>query len=110
MEEYDLKLKKKYHIDFNVGKLINPPGAFFVEDKPKQNEIVRIFPLEGDILDNEVNIGVISIDPDTYEDDFNKYIAHLPSMEEMFESYIKVVEGDLISKIVTVSNDELYEV
>lgn len=110
MEEYVLKLKKKYHIDFNVGKLINPPGAFFVEDKPKQNEIVRIFPLEGDILDNEVNIGVISIDPDTYEDDFYKYIAHLPSMEEMFESYVKVVEGDLTSKIVTVSNVELYEV
>lgn len=110
MEEYVLKLKKKYHIDFNVGKLINPPGAFFVEDKPKQNEIVRIFPLEGDILDKEVNIGVISIDPDTYEDDFYKYIAHLPSIEEMFESYVKVVEGDLTSKIVTVSNDELYEV
>ena len=110
MEEYVLKLKKKYHIDFNVGKLINPQGAFFVEDKPKQNEIVRIFPLEGDILDNEVNIGVISIAPDTYEDDFYKYIAHLPSIEEMFESYVKVVEGDLTSKIVTVSNDELYEV
>ena len=110
MEEYVLKLKKKYHIDFNVGKLINPPGAFYVEGKPKQNEIVRIFPLEGDILDNEVNIGVISIDPETYEDDFYKYIAHLPSMEEMFESYVKVGEGDLTSKIVTVSNDELYEV
>lgn len=110
MEEYVLKLKKKYHIDFNVGKLINPPGAFFVEDKPKQNEIVRIFPLEGDILDKEVNIGVISIEPNTYEDDFYKYIAHLPSIEEMFESYVKVVEGDLTSKIVTVSNDELYEV
>ena len=110
MENYILKLKKKYHITFNVGKLINPPGAFYVEDKPKENEIVRIFPLEGDIQDKEVNIGVISIDKCPCEDDFYKYIAHLPSMEEMFESYVKVVEGDLTSKIVTVSNDELYEV
>lgn len=110
MENYILKLKKKYHITFNVGKLINPPGAFYVEDKPKENEIVRIFPLEGDIQDKEVNIGVISIDKCPCEDNFYKYIAHLPSMEEMFESYVKVVEGDLTSKIVTVSNDELYEV
>ena len=110
MENYILKLKKKYHITFNVGKLINPPGAFYVEDKPKENEIVRIFPLEGDIQDKEVNIGVISIDKCPCEDDFYNYIAHLPSMEEMFESYVKVVEGDLTSKIVTVSNDELYEV
>ena len=110
MEEYVLKLKRKYHIDFNVGKLVNPPGAFYVEDKPKQNEIIRIFPLEGDITDKKVNIGVISIDPETYDDDFYKYISHLPTMEEMFESYVKVVEGDLTSNIVTVSNDDLYEV
>ena len=109
MEEYILNLKKKYHVDFNVGKLINPPGAFYVEGKPKRNEIVRIFPLEGDILDEEVNIGVISIDPENFEDDFYKYIAHLPSIEEVFESYVKVIEGDLTSKIVTVS-DDLYEV
>ena len=110
MEEYILKLKKKYHITFNVGKLINPPGAFYVEDKPKENEIVRIFPLEGDISDKEVDLGVISIDKSSYEEDFYKYIANLPSMEEMFESYVKVVEGDLTSKIMTITEDELYEV
>ena len=110
MEKYILKLKKKYHITFNVGKLINPPGAFYVEEKPKENEIIRIFPLEGDIQDKEVNLGVISIDKSSYENDFYKYIAHLPSMEEAFESYVRVVEGDLTSEIVSVNDDELYEV
>ena len=110
MEEYILRLKKKYNVTFNVGKLVNPPGAFYVKDKPVGNEIIRIFPLEGDIQDKEVDLGIISIDKAPLEDDFYKYIANLPSMEEAFESYVRVVEGDLTSEIVSVNDDELYEV
>lgn len=110
MEKYITKLKKKYNITFNVGKLYNPEGMICLENTPKSNEIVRVFPIENDIRDKEVNIGAISIDKANFEDDFYKYIAHLPSIEEILESYIMATENNLNSKIYTIENEDIYEV
>ena len=81
---------------------------FYVKDKPEENEIIRIFPLEGNLLDEEVNIGVISIDTKQIDEkDFYKYIESLPLLEEIYNSYIGMIDKNPISKSVIVVDEKM---
>lgn len=107
-DEAKKKLKEKYNITYNVGKLFNPSGMFYVKDRPEENEIIRIFPTEGNLLDEEVNIGVISIDTKQIDErDFYKYIENLPSLEEIYNSYIGMIDKNPSSKSVIVVDEKM---
>ena len=81
---------------------------FYVKDKPEENEIIRIFPLEGNLLDEEVNIGVISIDTKQIDEkDFYKYIESLPLLEEIYNSYIGMIDKNPSSKSVIVVDEKM---
>ena len=108
IESYVKKLKEKYNITYNVGKLFNPSGMFYVKDKPEENEIIRIFPTEGNILDEEVNIGVISIDTNKIDEkDFYRYVEILPSLEEIYNSYVGMIDKNPSSKSIIVVEEEI---
>ena len=111
LEKYIIKLKKKYNINYNLGKLYNPNGEFYVEGKPKENKIVRIFPISGDIKDKEVDLGVISVNPKQIKKtDFNSYLKGLSSVEDVLESYAHVIDGNLDVECITISDENAYEI
>ena len=101
IEKYITKLKRKYNIIYNVGKLYNPVGKIDIGDKPVENEILRVFPIENKITDKEVDLGVVSFDRTKIEDnDFFDYIRKLPTIEEVLELYLQTTSEKYTIKTI----------
>ena len=101
IEKYITKLKRKYNIIYNVGKLYNPIGKIDIRDKPITNEILRVFPIENKITDKEVDLGVVSFDRTKIdEDDFFDYIRKLPTIEEVLEIYLQTTNEKYTIKTI----------
>ena len=77
-------------MEYNVGKMYNPIGKIDVGNKPIENEILRVFPIEGKITDKETDLGVVSFDREKLEkDDFYDYVRKLPTVEEILDIYLQ---------------------
>lgn len=105
-ENYVMKLKNKYHVNYSTGKLINPPGMFVANDMPKDNKIIRIFSTSGDIQDPLVDLGILSIENNPFDiEDFDKYINNLPSEEEVLKALYLATDGIEDSTVISFENE-----
>ena len=93
--------ERKLDIEEGAKKKFDIIGKIEIGDKPKANEILRVFPIENKITDKEVDLGVVSFDRTKIDEgDFFDYIRKLPTIEEVLEVYLQTTNEKYTIKTI----------